>query len=154
MLERQFRATIPETIPIHYTAYKNVHFQWYLSKNACTFFVTSSHLFQIIFLCQNWGHQRSSRAKFSRISELHDMASYYAHYLLLPPCMYLKTNFRTLFKRTLTNKQKTLAETQSSRTAQGGCGYLFKYMEVYASVCAVELFNFFTHPSCSCCDLR
>ena len=31
------------------------------------------------------------------------------------------------------------AETQSSRTAQGGCGYLFKYMQVYASVCAVEI---------------
>ena len=40
---------------------------------------------QVLFMWgQNWGHQRSSRAQFSQISELHDMASYYAHYL--GPC--------------------------------------------------------------------
>ena len=40
---------------------------------------------KVIFMWgQNWGHQRSSRTKFSQISELHDVASYYAHYL--GPC--------------------------------------------------------------------
>ena len=33
------------------------------------------------------------------------------------------------------------AETQSSRTAQDGCGYLFKYMRVYPSVCVSELWQ-------------
>ena len=31
------------------------------------------------------------------------------------------------------------AETQSSRTARIGCGCLFKYVEVYATVCTVEI---------------
>ena len=31
------------------------------------------------------------------------------------------------------------AETQSSRTARSGCGCLFKCMEVYATVCAIEI---------------
>ena len=46
---------------------------------------SSSESTKVIFMWgQNWGHHRSPRAKFPKISDLHDMASYYPHYL--GPC--------------------------------------------------------------------
>ena len=45
------------------------------------------------------------------------------------------------------DRRRLKADSQSSRSAGNGCGYLFKYMVKFPQL-------IFLHGTCSCCDLR